>query len=392
MSHAAPLVAGLDPRAVDAIARALAARTPLGLVHDRLPADERAALAARLAAATVPADTAAVVFTSGSTGRPKGVVLAHAAAAAAVAASARHLGTRADDRWLLALPPAHVSGLGVILRSVAAGTPPLVAAGGDRASVAAALAGDEVTLASLVPTQLAALLDDPGWRPPPRLRAVLVGGAAAAPALVARARARGVPVLTTYGMSETCGQVATCPPGATPPPGAVGRPLPGVTVVAGTRAAPATIVVRTAAAFTGYLDEPRPDPDAVVTTDLGFVEDGWLFVVGRRDDVIITGGEKVHPAAVEAALLAVPGVAAAGVVAIADPRWGQRVAAAVVPGPGFARVALDAAVAALAPHARPRVIALVDALPRGPTGKLDREAVRALLGPRTATAVSACGE
>ncbi len=377
MSFASPLVAGLDRASVDAIIDAIERRRPVGLIHDRLPADQRDELAARLAASPVPDDTAAVVFTTGSTGRPKGVVLSHAATHAAVAASAARLGVRSDDRWLLALPPAHIAGLGVILRSLAARTPIVVAAGGDRAMVAAALAGDAITLTSLVPTQLAALLDDPAWRPPPSLRAVLLGGAAAPAAVIARARARGVPVLLTYGMSESCGQAATCPPGEPPPPGAVGRPLDGVTITAGTRAAPAVIAIRTPSGFTGYLDQPRFDPEVIVTADLGFVEDGWLHVVGRVDDVIITGGEKVHPTTVEDALTRVPGVAAACVVGVPDPSWGQLVAAAIVAGPGFERAALDAAIAALPPHARPRRLIVVDTLPLGATGKIDRRAVAA---------------
>ena len=378
MTYAAPLRAGLDSASVDAITRALVERRPIGLVHDRLPPEEQAALEARLAAAPVPDGTAVVVFTSGSTGRPKGVVLSRAAVDAAIAASAAHLGSRADDRWLLLLSPAHVAGFGVIARSLALGAPPALADAGD----------PSVSLVSMVPAQLARLLDDATWRPPPSWRAVLLGGAAASSELVSLSRARGVPVLTTYGMSETCGQIATCPPGLTPPDGAVGTPLPGVHVDAGTRAAPALITVRTPAAFTGYLDEPRPDPVAVVTSDLGFVEDGWLHVVGRADDVIITGGEKVHPLAVERALARIPGIAAACVVGLPDPTWGQLVAAAVVAAPGSDPAALRSAIdaLALAPHARPRRLVFLVDLPLMPTGKVDRAAVA-----RTLTAARSDG-
>ena len=384
MTYARPLVAGLDAASVGAIIDTYTRGEPIGLIHDRLPADERAELAARLAASPVPDDTAFVVFTSGSTGRPKGVVLSRAAAHASVIASAAHLGTRPDDRWLLALSPAHVGGLNVILRALAASAPGdpanlAIARGGDPASLAAALAADEPTLVSLVPTQLAGLVADPAWRPPRSLRAILLGGAAATPALLAAARERGVPVLTTYGMSETFGQAATAGLDLPTPSGAIGRALPGVTIDAGTRAAPDTIVVRTPAAFTCYLDQPRPSHDAVVTSDLGFVEDGWLHVVGRADDVIITGGEKVHPLAIEAALARVPGVAASCVVGVPDATWGQLVAAAVVAAPGFDRPALDAAIAALAPHARPRLVEIVDALPLTATGKPDRRRVAEML-------------
>jgi O-succinylbenzoic acid--CoA ligase len=239
------------------------------------------------------------------------------------------------------------------------------------------------TLVSMVPTQLARLLEDAAWTPPTTWRALLLGGAASSSHLVDHARARGVPILTTYGMSETCGQIATCPPDRTPPPGAVGIPLPGITITAGTRAAPDVIKVRTPAAFTQYLDEPRPSPDAVITTDLGFVEDGWLYVVGRADDVIITGGEKVHPLTVEHALTAIPGISAVCVVGIPDPTWGQLVVAAIVASPTDAlRAQLDAAIAALAPHARPRRIEFVDELPLGGTGKVDRADVARRISAR----------
>ena len=367
-----PLVARIDRATVLAILAALEDRTPLGLIPERATAAEKAALAARLAAATLPAGTVAVVFTSGSSGRPKGVVLSRAAAIAAAEASAARLGWRADDRWLLALPLAHVSGLAIVVRCLAARRPIVLGA-----PLATALARHAITLASLVPSQLAALLADPAWRPPPSLRAVLLGGAAAAPALVAAARARGVPVHPTYGMTETFGQVATGDD--TTPADAVGPALPGVIIRAGSRARPQRIVVDSPSLFTGYLDEPGPDlADGFTTSDLGFVEGGLLHVVGRSDDVIITGGENVHPLAIEAALAEVPGVAAAAVVGVDDARWGQLLAALVVPAAGVSAGALEAAIAAASAtwpaHHRVRRLVLVDALPLGASGKLDRRA------------------
>lgn len=382
MTFAAPLVAGLDAASVAAITRALVERCPIGLIHDRLPPDEQAALMARLAASPVPDDTAVVVFTSGSTGRPKGVVISRRALDASIAASAVHLGSLPTDRWLLMLPPAHIAGLGVIARSLALGVPPLLAAGPETETETET---ENATLVSMVPAQLARLLDDPSWTLPRAWRAVLLGGAAASSELVTRARARGVPVLTTYGMSETCGQIATCPPGITPPDGAVGIPLPGIDVTAGTRATPDIITVRTPTAFTQYLDEPRPDPTLVVTSDIGFMEDGWLHVLGRADDVIITGGEKVHPLTIEHALMRIPGVAAACVVGIPDPTWGQLVAAAIVSNASADRASIARHLESLplTPHARPRRIIFVDALPLLPTGKLDRASALALLPQMT---------
>ncbi len=371
--RATPRIARLDRATVVAIVAALEDHAPLGLIPERATATEQAALAARLAAATVPLDTAAVVFTSGSTARPKGVVLSRAAAVAAADASAARLGWRVDDRWLLTLPPAHVGGLAIIVRCLVARRP-IVLGGGP---LAATLARHAITLASLVPSQLAALLADPAWRPPPSLRVVLLGGAAASPTLVAAARARGVPVHPSYGMTETFGQVATGD--ATTPRGAIGPPLPGVIIRTGARAQPRPIVVDSPALLTRYLDDPGPElGDGFVTRDLGFVEDGVLHVVGRSDDVIITGGENVHPLAIEAALVALPGIAAAAVVGLDDDLWGQILAALIVPAAGVDGATVERIVRAAMPdwpaHQRVRRWKIVDALPLATSGKLDRRA------------------
>ena len=259
-----------------------------------------------VAAAHLPADAAAVLFTSGSTGAPRGIVLSRAALLAAAASNAAHLGWRDDDRWLLALSTAHAGGLSLGLRCLLAHKPVVLLEGDfDPARVAALMSEARVTIASFVPTQLAALLDDPAWHPPAQLRAVLLGGAPASPTLLAAAAARGVPFLTTYGMTETFGQVVTAPlawAGRVDPDGAVGVPLHGVTITAGTRDAPAPIRIRTAQLATCTLDGAPIAPE-LTTADLGWLDErGALHVTGRADDVIITGGENVHPAQVEAVL------------------------------------------------------------------------------------------
>jgi len=232
-----------------------------------------------------------------------------------------------------------------------------------------------VTIASLVPAQLAQLLEDPTWRPAPQLRAVLLGGAAAPPALVEAAVARGVPVLPTYGLTETFGQVATArTPG--------GRPvvLDGVTIEAGSRHAPERISIRGAMLASRYLDGTAIAPE-LATADLGFVDDGELHVLGRADDVIISGGENVHPTQVEAVLAATPGVRAAAAFGVPDATWGQVVGAAISVAAGFDR---DGAIArwhaSLPPHARPRRLVIVEELPRLPSGKLDRRSLGGLGG------------
>jgi O-succinylbenzoic acid--CoA ligase len=375
----APAVIVATP-AVDtvlAVHAALAARRPIALLHHRLADGEAARQRAVIEHTALTPDTACVLFTSGSTGAARGVALSRQALIAAADASARHLGWRDGDCWLLALPLAHAGGLSIAIRCLAARRPIALCEGDfDRAAVAALLA--RCTLASLVPTQLAALLDDPAWRPPPRLRAVLLGGAAAPLPLLERAAARSVPFLTTYGMTESLGQLATAPPERAGDPHAPLVPLPGVAFEAGTPAAPAPIVVRGPMLATRYLDG-APIAPMFTTADLGWVAEGALHVAGRSDDVIITGGENVHPSTVEAVLAATPGVRAACVFGVRDERWGQLVAAALVVDPAFdPAAAADRWRAALPGHARPRRLAICPALPQLPSGKVDRRAASAL--------------
>jgi O-succinylbenzoic acid--CoA ligase len=357
-----------------AILAALERRQPLVLLHPRWPDEQRHAALAQVQAHAIPDDTLAVVFTSGSSGAPRPVVLSRTAFLAAAAASAAHLGWREDDAWLLCLPLAHVGGLAVLLRClVARRTVVLASRGGGE--LAQDLGGPEITLASLVPTQLASLLEQ-GASPPARLRAILLGGASAARSLRERACARGFPILTTYGMTETWGQVATQPLSRVGMvDDGVGVALPGVKLVAGTREQPALVTIAAPMLFDGYLGQtPRREP--LQTRDLGFVDErGWLVVVGRADEVIITGGENVHPTQVEEQLRGLPGVRAACVFARADERWGQIVAAVVVlDQPDQLDECVRLARHHLASHQVPRQWAVTDALPETAGGKVDRRA------------------
>jgi O-succinylbenzoic acid--CoA ligase len=368
-SRARTRVAAPDLATLVHIYAALAARRPLALVHDRLPPAEQQRQRELVAAAALAADTAFVLFTSGSTSAARGVELSRAAVLANARASAAHLGWRAGDRWLLALSTAHAGGLSVVTRCLVARRPLVVAAPDD----------PRPTLASLVPTQLAALLDSPAYRPPAHLRAVLLGGAAASPTLLAAARARGVPIRATYGLTETFGQVATAHDAVSAP-----SPLPGVTITTDARG---RVCIRGPMLATGYVPEVGTDDGApiapeLVTADLGGLDAaGHLHVQGRADDVIITGGENVHPAAVEAVLTATPGVRAALAFGLPDERWGQLVGAALAVADVTAFDLAAAAArwrAALPAHALPRRIAVVAALPQLATGKLDRRAAAAL--------------
>ncbi len=340
-----------------------------------------------------PGDGAAVVIaTSGSTGAAKHVVLSGEALQASARATADRLGGPA--RWLLALPAHHVAGVQVVVRALLAGAPPVVQdlRGGFRPDGFAAATrelGTDRRCTSLVPTQLARIIDA-GGAALDALRgysAVLVGGAALAPQLHERAVAAGVAVVTTYGMSETAG-------------GCVydGRPLDGVRVEL---EADGRIRIGGPTLADGYLDDPELTAAAFVdgwfrTGDIGRWRDGRLEVLGRADDMIVTGGEKVPPAAVERVLTAQDGVAAACVVGVPDPEWGQVVAAAVVPDgpldPAFTGRLQAAVRAALGRAAVPRVLRAVPAIPLHGIGKPDRVATARLLSadatarpPRTPT-------
>jgi O-succinylbenzoic acid--CoA ligase len=368
------VIATPEAATVAAVHAALAAREPIALLHHRLPAPELARQRAAVEAAALPADAAVVLFTSGSTGAARGVVLGRRAIDAAAAASAQHLGWRTGDRWLLALSLAHAGGLAIAARCLGAARAVVIAP--DPAELADQLA--RATLASLVPTQLAALLALPGWRPPAHLRAILLGGAAAPPALLRAAAERGAPVLPTYGMTETFGQIATAPLDRAGDPAAPLVPLAGVELAAGTPEAPAPIRVRGPLLATQYLDGAAIAPE-LITADLGFLADGALVVVGRADDVIVTAGAKVHPQQVEALLAATPGVRAACAFAIPDERWGQIVGAAIAVTAAFDPAAARARWhAGLPPAARPRRLAVVAELPVSANGKLDRRAAAAL--------------
>ena len=360
---------------------AIEARIPVVMNHPRWTQAEREAVRARLAGSHPPHTVLAVLATSGTTGIPKLAVLSRRAFAAAANASALHLGASAEDRWLLAMPLAHVGGLGVVVRSLVQCTP-LVLHDGDPSGWIPLARSARVTHVSLVPTLLARLLDR-GEALPPSVRVLLVGGAACPESVLARALGAGLPVRPTYGLTETCGQVAT----ATGDPRAL-VPLPGVDV----RVEGGTIRVRSASAMDGWVDEAATPFDAdgfYDTGDLGELDArGRLHVHARRTDLVVSGGENVYPREVEEALERIPGIRAACVFGVPDPEWGQRVAAAIVTEPSAPSD--DAIIArarvTLAGFKLPRLLARLDTLAIAESGKLDRRrtAARALTHLRSA--------
>jgi o-succinylbenzoate---CoA ligase len=296
-------------------------------------------------------DVALVVHTSGTTAAPRPVELSLGNVQANALGSAAVLGLDPHERWLCPLPLSHVGGMMVLLRSAIYAT----------SAVIGPPAPDfQVTVVSLVPTMLARLLDA-GVAKPLRLRAVLLGGAPADPTLLARARDAGWPVAPTYGLTQACSQVTVGEIGDVE---TSGRALPGLRV---TLAPDDEILVEGPTVAGG---------GTLRTGDLGRLDDrGRLIVVGRKSDTIVTGGENVAPAEVEAALLGHPAVADAAVFARPHAEWGEAVTARVVLRPGADASADELRAWAsdrLAAYKVPKAVEIADALPRTESGKLLR--------------------
>ncbi len=318
---------------------------------------------------TAPHPGPVVLATSGSSGAPKQVVLGRDAVLASVAASAARLG--GSGPWVLALPSSYVAGFNVVVRSLVAGHRPGVL--GDRGLAAVVAPGGFL---SVVPTQLHRWLDTPAERAAlAGLHTVLVGGGPVDPSLRTRAAEAGVRVVATYGSAETCG-------------GCVydGLPLDGVGLALATDG---RIRITGPTLFDRYLDDEPATRAALVdgwfvTSDAGRLdEDGRLSVLGRVDDMVVSGGVNVPAAAVGARLREHPAVTGAEVVGLPDPEWGNRVVAVISVG-DLDSLSLDAArdwVAVRHPRAwAPRDLVVVPSLPMLANGKVDRLAVRDLAG------------
>ena len=335
------------------------------LVLEEPPGGEEAGVDLRHAAD--PSEALTVLYSSGTTARPHAVVLTHANHEASALASAWNLGVAPDDRWLCALPLFHVGGLAILLRSAIYATTAVIHERFEVDRVAEALVRGEVTLVSLVPTMLRRLAGS-GLEAAPALRAALLGGAPVPRDLLEWAAARAIPVLQTYGMTETASQIATLSAAeALERAGSAGRALPGVELRIG---AAGEILVRGpmvsdgALAADGWLhsgDRGRLEPD------------GFLVVEGRLKETIVSGGENVAPAEVEQALLAHPAVVDAAVVGSPDSDRGEIVLAYVVlAGAVGEEELLDHCRARVAAFKVPRAVRVVSELPRGPSGKLQR--------------------
>jgi o-succinylbenzoate---CoA ligase len=296
-------------------------------------------------------DTALIVHTSGTTGAPKAVELTWGNVLANALGAAVALGHDPAERWLCPLPLTHVGGLMVLLRSTIYATTAILGPA-DR---------PDVTLGSLVPTQLSRLLEA-GTPPPRTLRTVMLGGAPADPTLLRRAKRAGWPVSPSYGLTQACSAVTLAEPGDLESSGA---PLPGLRVEI---VDDGEIVVHGPTVAGG---------GPLRTGDLGRLDErGRLHVVGRKADTIVTGGENVAPAEVEAVLLEHPAVLEAGVFGRPDPEWGEAVTAKVVLREAVAPEELRAwSAARLARYKVPKAIEPAGSLPRNAAGKLLRRAL-----------------
>lgn len=354
----------------------------LVLIHHRQPDAARAAQAAAaggrvlppiptvFAEAPLPTSSASggalLLHTSGTTGTPRRVRLPWDRVHAACQAAADHLALHPGETWLACLPLDHAGGVALILRAACAGTP-LVLRRFDAADLA------NVDAASLVPTLLHRVVAETVALPQrPRL---VIGGAPLGDGLARAARARGARVLRTYGLTETCAMLACQRDDSD----AVAMPVIAgwdIRITDASTDGIGTISVRGPGRCAGY-DETMDPADAWLSTgDLGRFDAHLqiLTVIGRTDDVFISGGEKISPAAVEAVLLGHPAIAEVAVHPRPDAAWGHLpVATAVANGPIPDPVALDAwCQDHLAPHQRPRQWSWVAVLPRNALGKLLR--------------------
>ena len=338
---------------------------------------------------------AMVIYTSGTSGRPKGARITYGNLWYGAVASSLHIGHLPTDSWLAAMPLFHVGGLAILFRA-AIGAVPVVLHERFAPEPALAAIEDGVTLVSVVPTMLERMVEARGtvsW--PAHLRCVLLGGSAAPQRLVEACIRRGIPVAPTYGLTEATSQVTTLLPGeASRKVGSSGVPLPltELRIVAQTGAAApgetGEIEIRGPTLFAGYIDgNPRASSDRndgwFRTGDVGYLDkDGYLYVLDRRDDLIVSGGENIYPAEIERVLRQHPSVLDAGVIGIADESWGNRPVAAVVWRGDRGRAIMQ-----LLDHCReylpgykvPDRFFFRDELPRSASGKLLRRALREIV-------------
>jgi O-succinylbenzoic acid--CoA ligase len=334
-------------------------------------------------------DTLAILYTSGTTGTPKGAVLGRSAFLASAAASEKNIGWREADRWLLCLPLCHIGGLSIVTRCLLARRCVVMLPRFDAGQVLRTISSQKITLLSVVPTMMKALLDADSENILASLRVVLLGGAATPEPMMRECAARRIMALTTYGLTEACSQVTTqrlrdpslFEAGSGHPLDATLVEITGEDGAALPPGNTGQIQVTGPTVMRGYLHQKPLEAEKLLTGDLGFFDtSGNLHVVSRRTDLIVSGGENVYPLEVERSLESFHGVTQALVFSAPDETWGQIVVVALIVNEVFSLDTLKKEIRErLAPHKRPKMFCTISALPLLPSGKPNRAGALALL-------------
>jgi O-succinylbenzoic acid--CoA ligase len=324
-------------------------------------------------------DIAAIMNTSATTGQFKSVPLRWRQIRAHVQASKEVLGKTEQDNWLMVLPLFHVSGLSILLRSLYNGTAVTILPKYDEAQVLKLIESENINMMSLVPTILTQLEPSISHH---KLRVILLGGEFIPMALIDACEKKSLPIYKTYGMTETFSQSVTFSVLDYPHKrDSVGKPLPGMQVRIDKPDADGVgeIHLTGPMVMTGYIDKEPIDGD-LNTDDIGYVdEDGFVYILNRRKDLIISGGENIYPKELEDLVYTLPSVKECAVVPVPDPKWGQVPAIFVAFHDGESMTAdeiVSFMTKSLAKYKVPKYVKILSALPRNGTGKIVRNELR----------------